>query len=391
MEYTDGIPSPPNFRLWSAISAVSGALERRVWVETARRPLYANLFCLLVAPPGVGKTNAIDNVKALWRQSKKFKICPSSVTKASLIDNLEKATSCRLTSSGSMVEYTTLLVTAGELGVLLPAHDLEFLSVLNDLYDNPPDYIEDRRTGNKHVEVNNPQIMILAGSQPAFLASLLPEEAWAMGTTSRMLMVYSATGPTVDLFDDDFSCADPKREALWKSLLARICAMSDLIGVFTWDKLAQELIQTWHRSGCEPVPEHSKLQHYLPRRIIHTIKLSMISAVARTGVQHITAMDVTRAREWLLSAERTMPDIFRDMVHKSDSDVLQELHFFLWRIWIKDRKPIHASQIYHFLSAKVISERIPRVLDIAEKSSIIQRCAGVDAYIPRAKHEHGME
>ena len=53
---TDERPSPELFRKWAAITTLSGALEKRVWCMTKAGPQYANLYTMLVAPPGIGKS-----------------------------------------------------------------------------------------------------------------------------------------------------------------------------------------------------------------------------------------------------------------------------------------------------------------------------------------------
>jgi hypothetical protein len=42
-------PSPEIFRRWAAISAIAGALQRRVWTITASAPTHPNMYILLVA------------------------------------------------------------------------------------------------------------------------------------------------------------------------------------------------------------------------------------------------------------------------------------------------------------------------------------------------------
>lgn len=387
MEYTEGIPSPAIFRLWSGISTLAGALERRCWISTSRSVLYPNLFVLLVAPPAVGKSQAIYNVSELWLHTKKFKIAPDNVTKASLIDALDAADGKRVIPTG-LLEYHSLLVSSSEFGVLVPAHDLEFLSVLNHIYDNPRTYRENRRSLNKNIEIVNPQLNIIAGTQPGFLASLLPEEAWSMGFTSRIIMVYAAVPIVVSLFDKQ-----EERGGQFKRLADGLKDFSDLMGEAVWDEDAKVELERWMRGGCEPVPQHSKLQHYTGRRILHCLKLSLISAISRSGELRISLWDVNRARDWLLHAETVMPDIFRDMSLKSDSQVIQELHFFLWQIWTKNKAPIHEGRAIHFLQQRLPAEKIERVLDIAVKSGILRKqdSAVGPAYIPRPNHEHGAE
>jgi len=387
LDYTEGITSPEIYRLWTGISAVAGALERRVWVETSRGVLYPNMFCLLVGPPGVGKSNAISIAEDIWYSTKKFKVAPNNVTKAALVDALLEADrKIILPNGGGLVEYHTLLTASSEFGVLVPAHDLEFLSVLNYIYDNPKVYRENRRTLNKNIEIIHPQITILAGTQPGFLASLLPEEAWSMGFTSRIIMIYAGTPPIVDLFGKQ----DDRRKG-YAELVNGLSRMSGLMGRFMWEPEAQAELSRWHLDGAPPVPDHSKLVHYNTRRTLHVIKLSMVSAASRSEGLVITLADVTRARDWLLHAETVMPDVFREMVQKSDSTVIQELHHFVWRIFAKEQRNVHESRLIHFLQHRVTSDKVLRVLDIAERSGILVRDAGMKTYKPRPRNEHGLE
>jgi hypothetical protein len=388
MEYTDGIPSPDLFRLWSGITMISGALERRVWLETSRSVLYPNLYILLVAPPAVGKSISIKEVSQFWYDTKKFHIAPSNATKASLVDCISRADGKRLVNA-NLVEYHSLLAASSEFGVMVPAHDLEFLSVLTDIYDCPPRYSEERRSlGNKQVDIVNPQLTFIAGTQPAYMASMMPEEAWGQGFTSRLIMIYSATAPKTQLFGNVLS--DP-RWPLKRKIIKQLEHLTTLFGCATFDEEAKARLQLWLDSGCAPEPTHSKLINYNGRRILHLLKLSLIAAVANTGLAHVRECDVERAMQWLFQAEECMPDIFRDMQQKSDSQVIQELHFFMWKLWTKDKRPLHESRLIHFLSTRIPSEKIMRVLDIAERSHVISREAGTALYVPKPLTEHGVE
>ena len=113
--------------------------------------------------------------------------------------------------------------------MLIPAHDLEFMSVLNDIYDNIRVFSERRRGNNLHKEIINPQLNILAGTQPGFLGSLLPEEAWTMGFTSRLVPIYAATSPYVSIFK-----AQEPRVDLEKSLVAMLQRIYRCFGELVW-------------------------------------------------------------------------------------------------------------------------------------------------------------
>lgn len=397
MTFTEGLPTPEIFRLWSGISTIAATLERRVWVATGRGVIYPNLFVVLVAPPAVGKSVAIDqSIRAIQTATGlvakeytqgKLNLAPIDLTPASLIDVLSASSRRAPVNNGTdLIEYSSLYVAIGELGVLMPGHDLHMISILNYLYDNPTHYSQQRRSlGKDAITITNPGLNILSGTQPAFLASTLPEEAWGMGFASRLLLIYASSGPLVDLFDSGEQ--DPK---MFQALVKGLSRMYANYGLIRWEEDAMKEMKHLHATGIPPVPDHSRLQHYVGRRSLQLIKLAMVSCCSR-GHHTISVSDVHRARMWLLGAEALMPDIFRDMVGKSDGQVIQELHLFLWKLWAKDRKPIHEARLFDFLRSRVPSEKVQKIIEIAERSDIIVRQAGSSLYTPRPKHEHGME
>lgn len=393
LDYTAEVSSPRIFRLWAGIAAVAGAMERRCWLETRQGAIYPNLFILLVSSPGIGKTEAIKVTEKFWYASKKLIVAPKSLTKAALVDALKESLQTIVTSKGLPYEYHSLLVPSSEFGVLVPAHDMEFLSVLNDIYDNPPTYREKRRHFNagKDIDIINPQLNILAGTQPGFMAHILPEEAWTMGFTSRIVMVYAGSPPPPQpLFDE----GEPRDRSVGERFLGHFLAdFASIAGRFRWGTGAQRQMELWHQAKLQPIPEHSKLTHYIPRRILHALKLCMVSAMSRSHQLEISSEDVTRAQDWLIEAESAMPDIFREMVQKSDQDVITELHFWMWRAWLSDNKqPIHEKAIYKFLLNRVPSANIGRVIEVSERAGVIKRVAGTnDLWEPKPRNQFGME
>ena len=381
---TEKVPSPECYRLWAAITAISGVLERKVWTTGSAGAIYPNLFTVLVGPPTSGKTNAIKPIKELWSRINDLHSAPDNVTKASLIDALSRAVRTVINGSSSAHIFSSMVVPCSEFGVFLTHHDLEFLSVLNNIYDSPISYIEERRTSGK-VEITKPHLIILAGTQPDFLNTLLPEEAWGMGFTSRLIMVYAGASPAADLFSYNATQAS--------TLLNRLTDIFNYKGEFVWSKNAIDEINAWNRAGCPPAPTHSKLLHYNGRRALHTIKLSMISSASRSGDLHVTVDDFERARDWMLTIEQTMPDVFRAMGQRSDTQVLSDLHFHLYRIWssvaLDKRKPIPESVIYDFLQSRVPSEKITRLVEVAERAGYIRKAMYPGEWIPNTLQKVG--
>ena len=381
VENTDGIPSPALFRKWSAIATIGGALERRVWTQTSMSAMYANMFILLVAPPGVGKTQAVRPAVDLWQKTRMLKVAPDDVTKASLLDHMAEAHQAKVYSATEYIEYHSLLIGADEFGVLVPAHDLSFMSTMNALYDNRDVYKESRRGREGDLLLTNPQVTLLAGTQPDFLASMLPPEAWGMGFMSRMIMVYAGSSPKPKLFGKRL-----KVELTELTLDLKI--ISDLHGEMDWTEAAQTRIVTWYEGGMLPVPGHSKLKHYLPRRILNVIKLSMISSVSRGNDLIIDEVDVSRAIDWLVEVEAIMPDIFKDMSGASDSQIIQDMHYYVYEIHTREKKPIHRSRVEMFLQARTPAYNVEHIIKLCVRAKILLE-AGVDQYNPGSMNSTG--
>lgn len=376
-------------RLWAAIGTVSALLERRVWTVTSRSRIHPNMYILLISPPGGGKSVALDGVKEIWDEVEGLKVAPFDVSHASLLDALEAVPKQMVLSPTKMVDYHSMAINASEFSVLLPDYDDKIISILNLLYDCPPKYEQTRRTGNRKMSIPNPSVTLLAGAQPGYLASKFPEEAWTMGFASRIIMIYSAQKCRPDLFGQT-----PVNQTRKDWLVDTANEIMNLRGEVFWDDDAKALLERWYKLDMEPIPKHTKLQHYAARRILNMIKLMIISAVSRSRELQITRADFERAKHWLLEAEALMPDIFRDMAHRSDNDILQELHMFAMRRYVQGGKqPVPESVLVQFMQTKVTAEKMRHILYVAEAGSMLEKLdvPGGNLYIPKPRTEFQLE
>ena len=390
LDFTSGGFSPEIFRKWCGLSLIGAACQRRVWVEAGGYQTFPNLYIMLVAPPGVGK-QCIDEIRDLLAELPPAKasgsgifLSPDSMTKASMVDSIAKARTLWVPPSGPPEEFHSLYIVAEEAGVFLPAYDLEFLATLNRLYNSPATpHIETRRHGPaREVKIEKAQINMIAGTQPGWMSSVFPEEAWSLGFASRIIMIYNADNPIKSLFD-----LKPKDLARKKNILSRLHKISSLWGKLPWAAGALEHLNKWHMAGGPPQPTHTKLEHYNRRRTLHVIKLSIISALSRSlilaPIPSVETEDIEQAIEWLIEAEGLMPDIFRAMVGRSDSQILEELHFFVISIWkMNSGKPVPAQKLRFFLSQRVPSDKVEKLLELAERAGFLVRVAGQETYLP---------
>lgn len=388
MLLTEGLPTPRQFRLWSAIAIVSAALERRVWFRTTQRMSLCNVFVLLTARAGIGK-GIVQEARDLMvdciepgTEKAAFHVAGHSITRAALIDQLMRASSTIITQSGSET-YHSLSIMMEEFGVLLPSYEQSIIADINYLWNGPADFIEERRTRRPPMmRVPRPSISILGGATPAYLGATFPEEAWTTGFARRIFLIYGGETPYFDLFS---SINEPP--GVREGLLKKLGVMRKIYGCAEWSDGAVEMLKAFHRSGGEPRPTHSKLEIYTQSRTnLHLPKLSVISAIARTGALLVEKRDVERGKDWLLAAESDMPSIFMEIKGKNDMAVLEELHIAAMKEYIRGKKPIAGRFLTEFVSARVPSWGVEKIIALAERGGWIDRVSGTqDLYIPRAR------
>lgn len=367
MEYTDGIPSPEVLRKWSAIACLSGAMRRKLKVALSTGEMYPNTIILLVSPPGVGKSQAIGVVHDLWTATAQFNVAPSSITKASLIDVVKRGHKGEAINGAQLDQFHSALIAAPEFGVLVPSYEHVFMNTINDLYDCGPIFVEATR---KHGEItiDNPHISILSGTQPKYLAETFPEAAFGLGFTSRIMMVWAPFPVRISLFGKI-----SKPQSLRKDLIHDLRLISQMRGEFQWSPDAAGLLDEWHMGGMEPVPEHHKLLSYNTRRPAHAIKLCMIMSIAESNDLIIERHHVEQARDLMLSAELEMPDIFKSMVSKSNTDDFEEVWHFVWREANRRKvKFVPEHSVIQFLASRVPANMVSYVLETMVKSGMLK-------------------
>lgn len=384
--------SPSAFTTWAAVFAVAAVLERKVFVRTKKGVLYPNLYVINIGPPGIGKTVATEMIRKLMLplytgESNGLHIAPSNVSRASLIDALDQAKRIvtQPSKSPSQIEFNSLTVISNELGNFLPAYENDFMNTLTDLYDCHH-YSEAKRSSKLNIKIDNPQLSFIAATTPSYMTSLLPEGAWDQGFLSRTILVYSGAMPPEDIFGDD--TWDASADSLFKQLVEDLKDIMNMSGMMYFTEDAADALNTWHKAGGPPTPDHPKLMHYNTRRTAHMLKLCAIVSASQSSEMIITLDHFTEALDLLAIAEGTMPDIFKSMSGGGHMRAMEDCWHFAYQIYVKKQEAVPEHRMIQFLSERLPAHEVERVLNVMCMAQLLKRQIGNNGsptYIPLAK------
>ena len=345
-----------------------------MWLTTTDQ-IFPNLYTILVAPPGIGKTRTIMSARKFLAELPEFSIAPTSMTMASLVDFLSRSSKKHVLPKGKgILDYHTSMMIMDEWSAFMSEYSHDIIGGLTTFYDVTVPYRETRVTKSRDTTIPRPQLNMLAGSTPSNLMKFMPDFAWDQGFTSRIILVYSDEQRLIDDFTGVIREPDP-------NLLHDLKAIEGVIGEFTITKDWQDHVMAWRVSGEGAKPSHPKLIHYNSRRKVHLYKLSMIAAIDKGDDLTLTADCFVTARKWLEEAEVNMPLLFSAGTTTLDARAMDEIVDFMRR----EGKPVLQHRLLHFACKLVPQHAVVRVLQLMELSQMIEEAGernGQKLYLP---------
>lgn len=342
---------PEIYARWTAISIIGGAMEQKVWHENNIGRLYPNTYVIIIGESGVGKTINTNDARLRWSALSRtagHSVAPSSLTAASLIDALEDAHRVVKHDELPAEGFNSLLLPVNELPVLMSKYDEELLANMTDLYDCHC-FVQRRRGGDLFIDVENPQLHMLAAIPPTVLSSILPESAWESGFVSRLLFIYSSERRRRSMFGRAVS-SDTKAKERDNALASDLRQIAKLVGRVEPAPEMAEAFDAWAlEGGCAPEPSHPKLTTYCTRRDTHLMKICMAVCASEGNDLRITHEHFIRALDYLHNAEDQLTAMFKAMTHGGDGATIKAAMHFVNEHFQKTGKPVPESWVISIL------------------------------------------
>ena len=362
IKYLEPVTAPAPFKRFAAVALLAGALERRVWTWARGFKLHPNLFMLMIAPPGIGKSTVIDHVGHIWGAMGTLNVISNTATTAAFIESAGRPPNPKQhVWEGKMIMENSCVLPLSEFGTFFRDGDTTIMNVLNTFYDAKDVPFVDTTLSRGTVTVDRPCLTILGGTQPNYLHKILPEEAFKMGFATRLVMLYHSEQTRTKIFDSSFKGPDP---ALLSTLVHDLKLVQLLRGPVVFSGDAQAVLEKWNEDGQPPVPQHMRLQDYNTRRWASIIKLSMVFALSKRQHLSVEAEDCLNAMDLLFSAEETLPEAFKNMGGESDNSNINEIYQWCWQYKLKHKKPVRESFLNQFIATRVGVHKVRAVLEV---------------------------
>ena len=301
---------PPQFHLWTGLSIIAGALERKVWVKPTAKSLFPNLYVLLVSHPQVGKSTALDRGTDLLEHLRAeynhdFKMIPEQATEAALIELMNILSSYQVPQATNNTMFSSGFFYASEASssALKNEHG-DFNATLTRFYDCPTVFRK-KLKGDKHTtEIPHVCFNVLAGTTFDFLKRLVNEESVMGGLASRFIYVTCR-----DRFvrTPKWGYTRGTDLAMRGKLLADLVEIHKMVGEF---KPTPEFIALWESAH----PEHDKyligldstrVESLKARKLTNLTKVCMLLS-ASEGDSYVLTAD-----HWH-KAEKLMEEVMAD-------------------------------------------------------------------------------
>ena len=359
LEYTDSTESPISYHKWCALSAVAGALQRRVYLRWGHEIIYPNLYIVLIGPSGrTRKGTALGIAKDILKDIPGITVTPeSSSGRQAMILAMKRASlNFQDPTDGKIKYHCSVTAFSEELSVFLGQGDIAYLSNLTDWYDSKEDW-EYETVGRGKDTLHGLCLNLMGGTAPDWIQSMIPHEAVGGGFTSRIIFIVEERKRKIV---PEHTLTARELE-LKESLTNDLERISKLAGQMFMTDACKEKYVAWYieqdkqMSAGHPAIDDSRFSGYCERRATHLRKLLLTCCAARSDNLVIEEEDFDRALGLLQDAELNMAKTFGGFGKSKSSDATETIKNYIEKVQYTTRRTV-LSRFYRDVDAYTLSQ-----------------------------------
>lgn len=321
MYYTDNSEPPDSFRLWTGLSVIAAALQRKCYLDFGMLTFYPNMYVLLVGPPASKKGTALaPGYDMLFDLG--VKLSADATTREALIRRLREATSNEVLANNKLYFHSSMTIFSKEFTVFLGYKNQELIAALCDWYDCGKKWTYDTK-GQGTDEVIGVWVNLIGATTPELLQMAMPSEVVGGGLASRIVFVVEEGRGKIC----PYTFLTKEQMEVKEYLVQDLSLIHSLSGQF---RMTRNFMDKWIEWYTEtetgpPVIKDPKFSAYLGRRPQHIMKLCMILCASRSQDMILEDHDLDRAIGILQSAEINMTKAFTGIGKSPISELLPRI------------------------------------------------------------------
>lgn len=330
MTYASFGEAPLKFYFWSGVSAIAGALRRRVWISQHNFQWTPNCYIILVAPPGVAAKSTTANVGMnLLREIPNINFGPNVVTWQKLVVDMAESKELVFWPEKEVyLPMSCITICSSELGTFLDPSNRDMVDVLVDLWDGQIGAFSKGTKGCGSDSIENPWINLIACVTPSWISTYMPESMIGGGFTSRCLFVYGSQKRQLIAYPAKH--VPPDFHTTRDDLVHDLEMISTMIGEMTLSPEADAFGEQWyadHWSKKHPELPEEQFSGYLARKQTHIHKLAIILSASRSSELIVSLETLQTAISMIDALEQEMPRVFakvgQSVVNQAMTDMLE--------------------------------------------------------------------
>lgn len=270
--------------------------------------VYANLYTVLVGPPGGRKTTAMSIAKNLMREVKDIPFSAESETKEAIIGRMvstERTMNMELAQKGGSrgpIVYSPLTICVTELAEFIGPSQEGMTTFLTTVYDQ--DFYDYGTIKRGQELITGPYLVLLGCTTPAWITARLRDDVISGGFSRRAIFALETergkriTFPTITA--EMMQC--------WVHCVEYCRKLKSLQGVFKWHPDAMKFYDHWYQTMV--IPDDPLLAGYYDTKHIQLLKVSMLLAISESMDLVLEERHLKLGLEQLFLTERNLHRVF---------------------------------------------------------------------------------
>lgn len=297
-EYAQEGFCPDAFHLWTGVSIIGAALERKCSLQQDKVFHVPNLYIMLVSHPAVGKSTAVNRGAALVEKLRvnfnpNFRIIPNQVTEPGFIELMKIVEQYQISPTVTLPHSSGYFYASEASSSGLQNTFGDFIATLTEFYDCNEVFRKKLKGEKETTVIENGCVNMLAGTTFEYLKRLVHEDSVMGGFASRLIYVVAKERPERKNVKWDGNGVALVAENQRK-LVEDLFVINRLAGPFTVTQEYKDRWQEWYpRFNREQIERKSpRMESIMSRKNTNVVKLSMILSVSESNSM------IVEARHW---------------------------------------------------------------------------------------------